>query len=210
MPHRACDPREPEGCHRRPRPGGRLLLLETVLSKKSGVSRTPIREALGRLAQDGFLERSSRGFRVRVRSPEEILEIYEARIALESACTGFAATRRTDFDLAQIAFVLEQRREADDNRTFGPLNNEWHAVLRTAAHNETIVSLLDRLDSQLEIYRARGASSTPAHLALEEHTAIFEAVRDQRPLEAESLMRQHLSRTRDQRVEAFLREARRS
>jgi DNA-binding GntR family transcriptional regulator len=74
------------------------ILLKTALSARYGVSRTPVREALGRLAQDGLIERSTRGFRIRQRDPEQILEIYEARIALEARSAELAARRRTEFE----------------------------------------------------------------------------------------------------------------
>src|SRR6476620_11670590 len=57
--------------------GPDAILVETALATRLGVSRTPIREALRRLEQDGLVERTSRGTRVVERSPEQILEIYE-------------------------------------------------------------------------------------------------------------------------------------
>jgi DNA-binding GntR family transcriptional regulator len=113
------------------------------------VSRTPVREALGRLAQDGLIERSTRGFRIRQRDPEQILEIYEARIALGGRSAELAAKRRTDFDLARMTHLLDERRATTDPAQFGPMNNRWHDALRLSAHNETVRDLLERLDSLL-------------------------------------------------------------
>lgn len=183
-------------------------LLETALSTQYGVSRTPVREALVRLAQDGLIERSARGFMVRTRSPEEILEIYEARIALESTSAALAATRRTEFDIARLAHLLGQRRNETDKNKHGSLNNDWHDALRAAAHNATITGLLDRLDLLISIYRPRGGLGGPPGQPVDDHSLILEAVRDRRPAEAEEAMRAHLSRIRDLRVEALLRETR--
>src|SRR5690606_26282547 len=63
---------------------GGTPLTESSLAAWCGVSRTPIREALLRLEQDGLIVRTERGPVVRSRSPEEILDIYEVRIALEA------------------------------------------------------------------------------------------------------------------------------
>jgi DNA-binding GntR family transcriptional regulator len=50
------------------------VLLETVLARVYGLSRTPVREALGRLEQDGLLERGTRGYRVRSGTPQDVLD----------------------------------------------------------------------------------------------------------------------------------------
>src|ERR1700733_10681417 len=83
------------------------LLLETTLSRRYNVSRTPVREALGLLAQDGLLQRTRRGFQVRTRSAEEILDLYDARIALESAAARLAAERRSELELLLLEELIE-------------------------------------------------------------------------------------------------------
>jgi DNA-binding GntR family transcriptional regulator len=178
-------------------------LLETLLSAEYGVSRTPMREALNRLAQDGLIERSTRGFRVRVRTPEEIVDIYEARIALEAACAGLAAVRRSDFDVTRLAHLLEERRNATDPATFGKLNNTWHHALRTAAHNATISDLLARLDSMLAVYPSRRQPNVPDQ-QVDEHAAILAAVRDRDAETAQEAMREHLRHVRDRRIADLL------
>lgn len=67
---------------------------EVVLARRFGTSRTPVREALHRLEIEAIVEPTSRGVRVRPSSPEEVLDVYEVRITLESA----AAARATEFD----------------------------------------------------------------------------------------------------------------
>ena len=85
---------------------GRLLpgesLVEANLASTYGVSRTPIREALTRLQQDGLVHRGDRGLVVRESTPEEILDIYETRVILEAQAARLAAKRRTEFELARI------------------------------------------------------------------------------------------------------------
>lgn len=183
------------------------LLLETVLCKRFGVSRTPIREALGRLAQDGFLERSARGFRVRLRTPAEILDIYEARIVLESTSAELAAERRTDFDLVRLSQLLEERRTAEPAQ-FKALNESWHKALREAAHNTAITDLLARLDSMLVIYGPGGAAFSHGDPTVGEHGRVLEAVRSGDPGEARAAMSEHLVRMRDLRIESLARNTR--
>jgi len=182
------------------------VLLETALSERYGVSRTPIREALGRLAQDGLIVRSTRGFQVRQHTPEEILEIYEARIALETTSAALAASRRTEFDLARLTHLVAERQAATDPAQFGPLNNQWHQALRTASHNATITELLERLDNQLALYPYRRPMPTGSDRSAEEHAQILAAVRDRDAETAQALMRDHLRHMRDLRIEALLQE----
>jgi DNA-binding GntR family transcriptional regulator len=182
------------------------VLLETALSTKYGVSRTPVREALGRLAQDGLIERSTRGFRIRQRNPEEILEIYEARIALESRSAELAARNRTDIDLARMAYVLDERRAETDPAQFGPLNNKWHDALRLSAHNATISDLLARLDSLLLLLRPRTFTPQPDDRSAEEHAAILDAIAGGDQDAAGAAMAGHLCRMRDWRIRSLIKD----
>lgn len=180
------------------------VLLETALSARYGVSRTPVREALGRLAQDGLIERSTRGFRVKQRNPEEILEIYEARIALEARSAELAARHRTDYDLARMAHLLAERQAATDPADFGPLNNRWHDAMRLSAHNGTIADLLARVDSLLLLYRPRSVARPADDRSAQEHAAIGDAIAAGDEATAGTLMSEHLRRMRDWRIQALI------
>jgi DNA-binding GntR family transcriptional regulator len=180
------------------------ILLETVLSARYGVSRTPVREALGRLAQDGLIERSTRGFRIKDRNPEEILEIYEARIALEARSAELAAGHRTDYDLARMTHLVAERQAAADPDDFGPLNNRWHDAMRLSAHNTTISDLLARVDSLLLLYRPRAVTRPADDRSAVEHAEILDAITAGDAAAAGALMSEHLLRMRDWRIQALI------
>jgi DNA-binding GntR family transcriptional regulator len=180
------------------------ILLETVLSARYGVSRTPVREALGRLAQDGLIERSTRGFRIKDRNPEEILEIYEARIALEARSAELAAGHRTDYDLARLAHLVAERQATDDPAGFGPLNNRWHDAMRLSAHNTVISDLLARVDSLLLLYRPRAVTRPADDRSATEHAEILDAIAAGDAATAGALMSEHLRRMRDWRIQALI------
>ena len=75
-------------------PGARLH--QEGLSEELGVSRTPLREALGRLAADGLVDvLPNRGARVADVRPEDMRAAYEARLVIEPAAAGLAAERAT-------------------------------------------------------------------------------------------------------------------
>lgn len=185
------------------------VLIPTALSEQYNVSRTPVREALIRLEQDGLVEQATRGYVVRARTPEEILEICEARIALESAAAGAAATHRTELDLARLVHVHESTVESKDATELRELNDQWHVALREAGHNAAIAELMGRLDAQLKVYDSHTSSATdhPDNLGLiiEEHAGILDAVRRRDPETARNRMVAHQSRTRDLRIGALAR-----
>ncbi|MFF0223594.1 GntR family transcriptional regulator [Streptomyces sp. NPDC004629] len=190
--------------------GPGTVLIPTTLSAQYNVSRTPVREALIRLEQDGLVEQATRGYVVRTRTPEEILEICEARIALESSAAQAAALRRTELDLARLVHVHESTVAAnEDPAELRELNKLWHVALREAGHNATIAGLMDRLDAQLTVYDTHTAPATdlPGNLTmiLEEHAAILGAVRRRDAAAARDRMIAHQSRTRDLRISALAR-----
>jgi DNA-binding GntR family transcriptional regulator len=185
------------------------VLIPTALSARLNVSRTPVREALIRLEQEGLVEQATRGYVVRARTPQEILEICEARIALESSAAQAAATHRTDLDLARLIHIHDSALATTDLAELRELNDQWHLALREAGHNTTITELLDRLDAQLKVYDAHtsGATGRPDNLRMivEEHTGILDAVRRGDAEAARDRMIKHQSRTRDLRIAALAR-----
>src|SRR5258708_6423344 len=99
-------------------PGTRIV--ETRLAQQFGVSQAPVREALRDLAVFGFVVNSPfRGTQVRQISPEELLEIYPIRAALEGVAARAAATRIDDAGLRRLEELIDTMREAasrDDHR----------------------------------------------------------------------------------------------
>jgi DNA-binding GntR family transcriptional regulator len=182
------------------------LLLETALSRRLGVSRTPIREALARLAQEGLINRETRGYVVKKRTPEEILEIYEVRIVLESACAAWAAEQASPYHLARLEHLTAEADACTDSETHLRLNTEWHAALRAAAHNETMTRLLDELSVLQQIYNPQMQVHHTVTLSegQAQHIRIVDAIKQGDAETARLAMTEHLSRVRDLRVAAFL------
>jgi DNA-binding GntR family transcriptional regulator len=176
------------------------VLLETVLGERYGVSRTPMREALARLAQDGFIERSAKGFVVRVRTPEEIMEIYETRIILESSAAALAAVRRSDYDLSRLEHLAQLRRVESDPTLFAGLNDRWHIALRESAHNSITLRVLSQLDGLITIYRLPARSPDVHDPSIDEHERVLAAIRARDAEEARASMGEHLERMRDIRI----------
>ncbi|MFD9669372.1 GntR family transcriptional regulator [Rhodococcus sp. NPDC059968] len=180
------------------------MLVPAAVGAELGLSRTPVREAMQRLDYEGLVVQAPRGYRVRERTAEEVLEICEARIALESAIAFSAATRHTDLDIARLTRLFDQAVETPDPATSLALHNEWHSALRSAAHNQTITELMDRLDAQLRVYDAEEARAESNLQQIEtEHRDILAAVQAGDAEQARVLMIAHQSRTRDLRIAAM-------
>jgi DNA-binding GntR family transcriptional regulator len=181
-------------------------LVEIALAERYGTSRTPIREALRRLEQDGLVERGDRGMRVRTRSPEEILEIYEVRIALEATAASAAATRHGDFDLIRIhkAQSAMDAVSPEDSAAMAAANRAVHEAIWTASHNGTVVDLLTRLNNHLTRYPAT-TLEIPGRWAeaLAEHHELIQAIESRDPDRAGTLARTHMTRARNLRLQLY-------
>jgi DNA-binding GntR family transcriptional regulator len=177
-------------------------LVELTLAERYGTSRTPVREALRRLEQDGLVERRDRSLRVRARSPEEILEIYDARIVLEGIAARAAAQHAGPLDLARL------RRAAAAMRAAAPgdaaANRAFHEALWAAGHSATLQDLLGRLQDHLRRYpesTLRAPERWP--VALAEHDALVERIAARDADGARALAERHMTEARDLRLSMF-------
>jgi DNA-binding GntR family transcriptional regulator len=181
-------------------------LVETALAAWCEVSRTPIREALTRLEQDGLVVRSDRGLVVRERSPEEIMDVYETRIVLEATVGRVAAERRTAHDIRSLRRLLAlcEGIEPSDPRSTVTANRQFHRALWRASHNESLLDLLERLNLHLGRYPETTLSYPGrwAH-ACQEHAEIVDAVEDRDGDRAYELSLKHFTEARDIRLTLF-------
>ncbi|WP_347110916.1 GntR family transcriptional regulator [Paenarthrobacter sp. S56] len=129
-------------------------LTEAKLTERYGASRTPVREALQRLEQDGLVERRGKAVVIRTHSAEEIIDIYESRIILEQAAAAKAAVKATALDRQLLMGLLTQMRQldADEGRSLAETNRAFHAQLWRATHSPSLIGLLERLDQQVRRY----------------------------------------------------------
>jgi DNA-binding GntR family transcriptional regulator len=183
------------------RPGA--VLAETALAETHGVSRTPIREALRRLEQDGVIERNGRQLTVRVTTPEEVLEIYDCRIVLEGMAAEWAARMRSDYDLALMDRALNRMVSLQDATPseMSSTNHVFHDCLWRASHNSTLFDLLERLEVHIRRY-PQPTVSQPGRWgeAVQEHEGILDAVRVRDAERARQLSIDHMTTARDLRL----------
>jgi DNA-binding GntR family transcriptional regulator len=181
-------------------------LVETSLAETLGVSRTPVREALTRLEQDGLVERGSRGLQVRQRSSAEILEIFEVRIVLEGTAAKLAAERHNEVDRIRIQGHLGK---LDANQDAAPsvlagINREFHRSIWHASHNRALIDMLERLSIHLfrypfTTYEVAGRPES----SLLEHKELAEAIIDRDSEKAARLASHHMTVARNIRLEMW-------
>jgi DNA-binding GntR family transcriptional regulator len=178
-------------------------LVESSVAEWCGVSRTPVREALTRLEQDGLVIRGDRGLVVRERSPEEILDIYDVRIVLEETAARLAAERHTAFDLIRLERLLRTGEEIDqsDPEALAESNREFHRAVWQAGRNESLMDLLTRLNTHLVRYPITTLTYPGRwQQALAEHRQLVEAISKRDSVRAAEIARQHLTEARDIRL----------
>lgn len=178
-------------------------LVESAIAEWCGVSRTPVREALLRLEHDGMVERGDRGLVVRQRSPEQILDIYETRIVLETAAASAAAERHGPLDKIRLKRVLEDTSgpPPDDTSELVGRNKRFHAAVWSATHNDSLIDLLTRVNLHLVRYPATTLSFPGRwETAAEEHGALIEAILSRDSALAASVAAKHFTAARDIRI----------
>jgi DNA-binding GntR family transcriptional regulator len=183
-------------------PGDRLG--ESALARRFGISRGPLREAIGQLEGRGLVVRiSNQGARVVSLSTRELVDLMVIRESLEGTACRLAATRISDNQLKQLERMLSDHGDTEAVRSGrgyfqGSGTQDFHQVILQACGNPRLVGMLDgELYSLLRLYRHH-MSMRPGRpaAALEEHRAILEALQARDEDKAEAAMRRHIRNSR--------------
>jgi DNA-binding GntR family transcriptional regulator len=174
-------------------PGARLH--EAELAAELAVSRTPLREALRMLLAEDLVEQlPTGGMLVRRLDLEDMRELYAVRAALEGLAVREACRRLTEGDLEALERLVEQMRLLVDHPAeLTRLGGEFHARIAAIAGNRRCEQLLRQLHGHMRRYHV--LSSRRGHrrrAALEDHRALFDALRARDPVAAERTVRDHI------------------
>jgi DNA-binding GntR family transcriptional regulator len=171
-----------------------IRLEERKLSQDLGISRTPIREALNRLEQEGFIRSlPRRGMFVVRKTKKEIIEIITVWAALESIAARLITQHASDDEIAGLRRVftnLEEPRAHIDE--YSEANIRFHQAIVNLSKNKLLIDTMENLFIHMRsIRRQTIAESDRATRSIIDHMNIIEALEKRQTERAEQLVRQH-------------------
>lgn len=186
-------------------------LKDTDWAARTGASRTPVREALRALVRDGvLLQRKAGGFALRQITPEEVVDLYHYRAALEGAALQAAITGKTAVNTKEMGENIEQAYAELDQRNYDDVlkrNSRFHELLLTNCANQFINDALQSVHRMVMFARVSVLNQTSlARVAeyenslradLEDHKVILEKIIEQDFDAATSTLESHIRRTGD-------------
>ena len=173
-------------------PGTRLR--ETELAELTGLSRTPIREALSRLQLEGLLTMdAARGLIVTELDHSMASELYAMREVLEGTAARLAARHASDVEIDFLREINVRDAQLTSSEALAANNRLFHETLYRCAHNRYLVKTLNTLqESMMLLGRTTLAAPGRAESSRAEHAAIVEALARRDPDAAEQAARAHI------------------
>jgi DNA-binding GntR family transcriptional regulator len=178
-------------------PGSRIN--ESELASTYHISRSPIREALRILQQEGLVVMEPRrGAFVRRLTEVEVAEVYDVKAMLEGHATALAARRIDTPGLDALSACVERMGHdatRPDPAGYIERTREFHDLIVRASANRTLAGLYHALDQQIHWLRSLSLSR-PGRIAqsLADHRAILDAIANRDEPRAERLAREHIGR----------------
>ena len=177
------------------RPNERLN--EVQMARDLTLSRTPVREALQRLATEGFLSFvPNRGYFFRSPNITELVQIYEARAVLEKGAFGLACERLKPADLRALeqfwAHAVIEYRQRDPDRIL-ELDETFHLKLAALSGNQELVRQLDGINARIRFVRRVQIERGPRHESMVgAHDELLEAARARDTARGQAILSSHI------------------
>jgi DNA-binding GntR family transcriptional regulator len=186
-------------------------LSETALSRMLGISRTPVREALQQLTQEGLVQViPGRAVTVAAPSLQGVMNVIHVRSLLEPEVARLVAESPTAGIVTDLRALLERMAEAarqNDRAAWSRADSEWHEALGGACPNALLAELV------LQMRNRAHAVAVDTHVTqqrlvdcTDEHGQVVDAIAGRNPAAAEQAMRQHIAELRDSMFRRLSRE----
>lgn len=177
-------------------PGAEFSQVE--LARALGVSRTPLREALRMLQEEGLVDaEQNRMARITACDPLELDAVYAARVSLESVAVSLTAARCPAATLSELEDLLDRMEQNDgDLATFQPQHRRFHRLLVSGAPPTFLRTVHTQQDRAERYWRLLNVLEPAPHTRRDrEHREIVAAIRAGDGPAAASVLAQHLART---------------
>lgn len=185
------------------RPGD--FILETEFSEILKMSRTPVRQALGRLVAEGILEKKrKKGCIIPIPTPEDARQIFHAREIIESEIVKLATQNATKEDIKQLKHILTAEEKAFSSynkEAYWLANEEFHIGIMKCSKNIYLERYCKNIFRKSSIFilffdsfysRVNESKVPPFQLSPSQHVGILNAIEDNDSNEAEELTKKHI------------------
>ena len=181
---------------------------EEAIARQLGVSRTPIRETLCRLENEGMVKViPRRGAFVVKHSREKITEILMVREVLEGFAARLAVDHVEEKLVVQMKSLFKNYSESgirDRSKEYTQSDLEFHNLIIRASRNDLLISIMNTLNDHIQMLRIQTVSHEGRlEQSLVEHFKIIQAMEQKDHSSAEYLMRDHIRKVRDSALKNF-------
>jgi DNA-binding GntR family transcriptional regulator len=179
--------------------------LEDDIAKLFHISKTPVREALSRLAGDGLVESKGRhGTYVVKLSDNEVIELYETRYVVEPALAKWAAERGSEEGILALEKCVKLQKEAlkkHANENFLMQDRLFHEQIAVMAKNPLLLGVRETLNNKIALMQVISFHHLQRYsTSLKEHEMILRAIKRHNGEKAFYYMARHLENLKNERV----------
>jgi DNA-binding GntR family transcriptional regulator len=167
---------------------GGTKLTEERLAEELGVSRTPVREAIRKLEQEGLVKQK----RVVNPSVSDLRHLFHVRILLEGNAARLAASYMTEEALVRLKECIDIAKSGTTDEIM-KANEEFHNIIVGASHNPVMIDIIDRMQSIIYLFRKTVVYHKRPFL-IHEHEEIYRAISNHDGDAADQLMKDHLQK----------------
>lgn len=173
---------------------------EVKLSTEINISRSPVREALRTLENDGLIVQSENGLIVNPMTYDDTVEVYECRILFESFAARLAATNISNIQLEELAACVHRMHELHDKDYEGSYlniisnNTRFHQIIAEASNHRLITGYINKNNALSMLARANEFNLFHRDSSyITEHISIYNAINNHNPSQAEKAVKNHIS-----------------